>query len=100
MNEQLSMSRRRDDGPLRLEDHRLLTAGGTYTADVDDVRLAGACHVSFVRSPMAHARIAAVDVAAALSVPGVVALFVGSDVAADLPHAVAAAGGTDARMRR
>jgi aerobic carbon-monoxide dehydrogenase large subunit len=69
---------------LRTEDPRFLTTGGVYTDDVVDERLAGACHVFFVRSPVAHARIGAVDVSAALSAPGVVAAFTAADVA-DLP---------------
>jgi aerobic carbon-monoxide dehydrogenase large subunit len=66
---------------LRTEDPRFLTAGGVYTADVADDRLAGACHVFFVRSPVAHARIRSVDVSAALEAPGVVAAFTGEDLA-------------------
>ena len=42
---------------LRTEDPRFLTTGGIYT---DDLRLPGACHVQFVRSTVAHARIASV----------------------------------------
>ena len=45
-----------------------------------DERLAGACHVFFVRSPVAHARIQAIDVSAALAAPGVVAVFTGADL--------------------
>jgi aerobic carbon-monoxide dehydrogenase large subunit len=69
---------------LRTEDPRFLTTGGVYTEDVVDDRLAGAYHVFFVRSPVAHARIVGVDVSAALTAPGVVAAFTGADVA-DLP---------------
>jgi aerobic carbon-monoxide dehydrogenase large subunit len=69
---------------LRTEDPRFLTSGGVYTDDVVDDRLAGACYVYFVRSPVAHARIRDVDVSAALSAPGVVAAFTGADLA-DLP---------------
>jgi carbon-monoxide dehydrogenase large subunit len=69
---------------LRSEDPRFLTSGGVYTEDVVDERLAGACHVFFVRSPVAHARIAAIDVSAALSAPGVVAVFTAGDLD-DLP---------------
>ena len=61
----------------RLEDDRLLRGRGRYTDDVDD----GALHGCFVRSPLAHARIAAVDVAAARRAPGVAAVY----TAADLP---------------
>jgi len=67
--------------PLRrLEDARLLTGQGRYT---DDVRPEGAAHVAFTRSPHAHARIARIDVAAALALPGVLAVYTGADVAAD-----------------
>ena len=67
---------------LRTEDPRFLTSGGVYTEDVVDERLDGACHVFFVRSPLAHARIAGVDVSAALSAPGVIAAYTGADLAA------------------
>jgi aerobic carbon-monoxide dehydrogenase large subunit len=63
---------------LRTEDPGFLTGGAVYT---DDVRLPGACHVFFVRSPVAHARIRAIDVSAALQAPGVVAAFTGADLA-------------------
>jgi len=69
---------------LRTEDPRFLTSGGVYTEDVVDERLDGACHVFFVRSPIAHARILDIDVSAALEAPGVVAAFTGADLA-DLP---------------
>ena len=66
---------------IRTEDPRFLTTGGVYT---DDMRLPGACHVHFVRSAVAHARILSVDVSAALEAPGVIAAFTGADLA-DLP---------------
>src|SRR6516165_7597336 len=66
---------------LRTEDPRFLTTGGIYT---DDLRLPGACHVHFVRSTVAHARITSVDVSAALAEPGVIAAFTGADL--DLPE--------------
>jgi aerobic carbon-monoxide dehydrogenase large subunit len=40
----------------------------------------GTAHVTFVRSPIAHARIRSVDVEAARRVPGVLAVFTGADV--------------------
>ncbi len=66
---------------IRTEDPRFLTTGGVYT---DDMRLPGACHVHFVRSVVAHARIRSVDVSAALEAPGVIAAFTGADLA-DMP---------------
>jgi aerobic carbon-monoxide dehydrogenase large subunit len=67
---------------LRTEDPRFLTAGGVYTADVADERLSGACHVYFVRSTVAHARITSVDVSGALDAPGVLAVYTEADLAA------------------
>ncbi len=69
---------------LRTEDPRFLTTGGVYTDDVTDDQLTGACHVFFVRSPVAHARIGRADVSAALGAPGVIAAYTGADLA-DLP---------------
>jgi aerobic carbon-monoxide dehydrogenase large subunit len=65
---------------LRTEDPKFLTTGGVYTEDVVDERLAGACHVFFVRSPVAHARIRSIDVSGALEAPGVVAAFTAADL--------------------
>jgi carbon-monoxide dehydrogenase large subunit len=66
---------------MRTEDPRFLTTGGVYTADVEDEQLAGACHVHFVRSAVAHARIRSIDLSAALKAPGVIAAFTGADLA-------------------
>jgi carbon-monoxide dehydrogenase large subunit len=63
---------------LRTEDPKFLTTGGVYT---DDLRLADECHVFFVRSPVAHARVRQIDLSAALDAPGVIAAFTGADVA-------------------
>ncbi len=63
----------------RKEDVRLLTGGGQYT---DDVAIDGPLlHAAFARSPHANAKINGVDIAAALALPGVVAVFTGNDVA-------------------
>ncbi|HEY8693037.1 MAG TPA: xanthine dehydrogenase family protein molybdopterin-binding subunit [Chloroflexota bacterium] len=62
----------------RREDRRLITGQGSYT---DDLHLAGALHLSFVRSPYAHARIVSVDTQAARSQPGVEAVLTGADLA-------------------
>jgi carbon-monoxide dehydrogenase large subunit len=70
---------------LRTEDPRFLTSGGVYTDDVVDERLTGACHVFFVRSPVAHGRIGGIDVTPALEAPGVIAVFTGADLA-ELPE--------------
>ncbi|MGI8879286.1 MAG: xanthine dehydrogenase family protein molybdopterin-binding subunit [Jatrophihabitans sp.] len=68
---------------LRTEDPKFLTTGGVYTEDVVDDRLAGAAWVTFVRSPIAHARISSIDTTAARDAPGVVAVFTGADVDLD-----------------
>jgi carbon-monoxide dehydrogenase large subunit len=64
----------------RVEDRRFITGHGNY---VDDIQLSRQTHASMLRSPHAHARIAAIDAAAALSVPGVLAVFTGEDLARD-----------------
>ncbi|MFZ4410315.1 MAG: xanthine dehydrogenase family protein molybdopterin-binding subunit, partial [Paracraurococcus sp.] len=60
--------------PLRrIEDPRLLKGGGRYT---DDISVAsGAAHGVVLRSPHAAARILSIDTAAALAVPGVLAVI-------------------------
>ena len=60
---------------LRKEDPKFLTTGGVYVDDMrDEALLAGAAHVTFVRSPLAHAHIKAIDVSEALQAPGVLAV--------------------------
>ncbi|MET0849912.1 MAG: xanthine dehydrogenase family protein molybdopterin-binding subunit [Candidatus Rokuibacteriota bacterium] len=61
----------------RREDPRFITGKGNYT---DDVKLAGMTYAAFVRSPHAHARVTSIDVRAAKSHPGVVAVFTGKDM--------------------
>jgi aerobic carbon-monoxide dehydrogenase large subunit len=51
----------------RIEDPRFLTGRGQY---VDDIPLEGALHVTFIRSPWAHARIRGMDKSAAAGVSG------------------------------
>ncbi|HKA03499.1 MAG TPA: hypothetical protein VKD67_04190, partial [Acidimicrobiales bacterium] len=63
----------------RVEDRRLLTGRGRY---VDDVRLPGMLHAAFVRGHHAHARVAAIDTAAARAVPGVHAVLTDADLRA------------------
>ena len=61
----------------RLEDRRLLTGGGRF---VDDLPLADAAEVAVLRSPHAHARIIAIHTAAALALPGVLAVVTAADL--------------------
>src|SRR3989442_2318967 len=63
----------------RREDPRLITGTATY---VDDIMLPGLLHVVIVRSPHAHAKVTAIDTAAARRAPGVAAVWTGEDVAA------------------
>jgi len=62
----------------RKEDARLLTGRGRY---IDDIEFTHALHACFVRSPHAHARINSIDTAAAMALPGVVAVYTGRDLA-------------------
>ena len=66
---------------VRVEDPRMLTVGGTY---VEDVALPGAAWLTYVRSPVAHARIATIDIGGAADVPGVLAVLTGRDVGDEL----------------
>ena len=66
-------------GGRRSEDGPLLTGRGRFTDDVD---LPGQAHAVFVRAPIAHAAIRGVDVAAALALPGVLAVLTGRDLQA------------------
>ncbi len=61
----------------RNEDPRLLTGQALF---VDDVELPGLLHVAFLRSPFGHAKLGAVDVAAARALPGVVAVYTADDL--------------------
>ena len=61
----------------RLEDRDLLCGKGRF---VGDIRLPDMLHASFVRSPHAHAKIAAIDATDAQRLPGVVAVFTASDI--------------------
>src|SRR5438445_13900495 len=65
---------------LRKEDGELLNGKAQYTADLV---LPGMVWMEVVRSPFAHATIKGVDLAAARSMPGVIAAFSGQDLAAD-----------------
>jgi carbon-monoxide dehydrogenase large subunit len=64
----------------RVEHRRFITGHGNY---VDDIQLPRQTYAFMLRSPHAHARIATIDAAAALSVPGVLAVLTGEDLARD-----------------
>ncbi|HZT62149.1 MAG TPA: xanthine dehydrogenase family protein molybdopterin-binding subunit [Burkholderiales bacterium] len=71
----------------RKEDARLLTGRGGFSDDLD---LPAQAYAVMVRSPHAHARIAAVDATPALDLPGVLAVLTGADYLGDglkpIPH--------------
>jgi carbon-monoxide dehydrogenase large subunit len=71
----------------RTEDQRLLTGLGRFS---DDFSAPGQAHAAMLRSPYPHARIRGIDTAAALAMPGVLAVYTGADCAADglgpIPH--------------
>ncbi|MDA8250270.1 MAG: xanthine dehydrogenase family protein molybdopterin-binding subunit [Rhodospirillales bacterium] len=73
----------------RVEDPRLLKGNGSYT---DDITLPGTAYGVVLRSPHAAATITAIDTAVARALPGVLAVYTGTDLAADgiggLPCAV------------
>jgi carbon-monoxide dehydrogenase large subunit len=63
----------------RLEDGRMLTGRGRY---VSDWNFPNQAYGHFLRSDRPHAEIAAIDPAAALAMPGVIAVYTGADVQA------------------
>lgn len=67
----------------RKEDLRLLRGKGQYFADRTEP---DAATVHFVRSTRPHARIVTLDVARARALDGVLDVFVGKDIAADIPE--------------
>ena len=84
----------------RKEDLRLLTGGGRY---VPDIALPDMAFAAMVRSPHAHARIAAIDATRARALPGVIAVFTRADFDADglrpIPHQAAVSGAPDVALR-
>ncbi|HTX62514.1 MAG TPA: xanthine dehydrogenase family protein, partial [Acidimicrobiales bacterium] len=61
----------------RVEDPELLTGRATF---VGNLEIPGCLAAAFVRSPYAHARVVAVDTAAAKAAPGVVAVYADADL--------------------
>ncbi len=62
----------------RVEDVRLLTGKGRFT---DDLQRDGMLYGVTLRSPYGHAEIKSIDTAAALAIPGVVAVYTHKDIA-------------------
>ena len=69
-----------DRGARRSEDEPLLTGRGRFTDDID---VPGQAHAAFVRAPVGHAGIRGVDVSKARTMPGVIGVFTGKDLAAE-----------------
>ena len=71
----------------RKEDARLVTGRGRFS---DGVNLEDQAYAVMVRSPHAHARIRSIDSAEAMALPGVIAVFTGTDAINDglkpIPH--------------
>ncbi|UFN51083.1 xanthine dehydrogenase family protein molybdopterin-binding subunit [Roseomonas sp. OT10] len=63
----------------RKEDRRFLSGKGRYT---DDLNRPGQAHAWILRSPHPHARLGAIDTAAARAAPGVLGVFTGADMQA------------------
>jgi carbon-monoxide dehydrogenase large subunit len=68
------------DTPRRREDARFVTGQGAY---LDDLRFDGMTHAVFLRSPHAHARIAAIDTEDAGRAPGVLAILTAKEATQD-----------------
>ncbi len=60
----------------RIEDPALLRGRARF---VDDIAPPGLLHAAFVRSPLAHARIGAIDTRTALALPGIEAIYTFAD---------------------
>ncbi|HWP29558.1 MAG TPA: xanthine dehydrogenase family protein molybdopterin-binding subunit, partial [Chloroflexota bacterium] len=67
--------------PARQEDEALLTGRATFIADI---ALPGMVHAAVLRSPYAHARIRGIDASRARALPGVLAVFDGQQVHAEM----------------
>src|SRR5215475_2821229 len=66
----------------RREDRRLLTGRGQFIADL---KLPQMLHAVFVRSPLPHARIKAIDLSRAAASPGIIYALSGPELARQLP---------------
>ena len=62
---------------MRSEDFPLLTGRGQFS---DDLNVEGQLHAVFVRAPVAHADIDDIETEEALSIPGVIGIYTGSDL--------------------
>jgi CO/xanthine dehydrogenase Mo-binding subunit len=84
----------------RNADPQLLKGEGAF---VDDIPLAGALHVAFVRSPYARAQIKSIDASAARALPGVAAVYTADDIGTldrEMPLLIPHPSMKDARTQR
>ena len=82
MTTHASLDAARAPGPFgqpvrRIEDPALLTGTARFA---DDIHFPGMLQAAFVRSPLAHARIGAIDTTAARAMPGVRAIYTMADL--------------------
>jgi carbon-monoxide dehydrogenase large subunit len=66
----------------RMEDARFLSGSGNFA---DDLAVEGMLHAAILRSPIAHARIVAIDASAALAMPGIHAVLTAQDIGDTIP---------------
>ena len=77
----------------RREDPKLMTGSGNF---LDDIRLPGMSYAAILRSPVAHAKIRGINTDRAKTMPGVIGVFTGEDLAEVNPLPCAwQAGGVD-----
>lgn len=69
----------------RKEDQRFLTGTGTY---LEDIKVEGLSHAIFLRSPVAHAKIASIDTSDAKAAPGVLGVWTGADIETEIKNEV------------
>ncbi len=69
-----------DFAARRVEDQKLLAGEGRFT---DDITVPGQTYAIFVRTPVAHAVISDIDIAAASAMSGVLGVFTGADLSQD-----------------
>ncbi|WP_441243052.1 xanthine dehydrogenase family protein molybdopterin-binding subunit [Tardiphaga sp. 768_D3_N2_1] len=66
----------------RMEDARFLSGSGNFA---DDLAVEGMLHAAILRSPIAHARIVAIDASAALAMPGIRSVITARDIGDAIP---------------
>jgi carbon-monoxide dehydrogenase large subunit len=83
-----------DHGALRSEDTPLLVGRGRFT---DDLNAPDQAYAVFLRALVSHANIRSIDASAARTLPGVIGVFTGRDLAADGLGGIPPVAGTTGR---